>query len=174
MTILHEVTKIRVYYIMEPSVLGTSLFISFLWGASPVIQRFLMTTRPLSPETLMVFGSAIYFLCTLIYFFANQSKIVSEISTSTWKTLFIMIVSGVFVGFVANYLYYKVIRNNTSYIVAALVFSAPFFTVLLSYIFLKEEFTFASGLGVVLIVVGVVLLATSKVKTTNIEAIHAD
>jgi drug/metabolite transporter (DMT)-like permease len=159
---------------MEPSVLGTSLFISFLWGASPVIQRYLMTTRPLSPETLMVFGSAIYFLCTIIYFFANKSKITNEISKATWKTLFIMVVSGIFVGFVANYLYYKVIRNNTSYVIAALVFSAPFFTVLLSYIFLKEELTVASGLGVVLIVVGIVLLASSKVKTTSIEVIRAD
>jgi drug/metabolite transporter (DMT)-like permease len=159
---------------MDPSVLGTSLFISFLWGASPVIQRYLMTTRPLSPETLMVFGSAIYFLCTLIYFFANKSKIVGEISQASWKTLCIMLISGIFVGFIANYLYYKVIRNNTSYIIAALVFSAPFFTVILSYIFLKEELTFASGLGVVLIVIGIVLLATSKVKTTNIEVIRAD
>jgi drug/metabolite transporter (DMT)-like permease len=159
---------------MEPSVLGTSLFISFLWGASPVIQRFLMSTRPLSPETLMVFGSAIYFLCTAIYFAFNRRKILSELSIVSWKTLSIMIVSGVFVGFVANYLYYKVIRNNTSYIVAALVFSAPFFTVILSYLFLKEELTFLSGLGVFLIVAGIILLASSNIRPTNIEFIRAD
>jgi len=159
---------------MEPSVLGTSLFISFLWGASPVIQRFLMSTRPLSPETLMVFGSAIYFLCTAIYFAFNRSKILAELSIVSWKTLSIMIISGIFVGFVANYLYYQVIRNNTSYIVAALVFSAPFFTVILSYLFLKEELTLLSGLGVFLIVAGVILLASSKIRPTSIELIRAD
>lgn len=159
---------------METSVLGTSLFISFLWGASPVIQRFLMSTRPLSPETLMVFGSAIYFFCTLIYFGFNKDNILHELSTASWKTLFIMIVSGIFVGFVANFLYYKVIRDNTSYIIAALVFSAPFFTVLLSYIFLKEDLTIMSGLGVVFIVTGIVLLASSKIKPTKIELIRAD
>lgn len=159
---------------MDPSVLGTSLFISFLWGASPVIQRFLMTTQVLSPETLMVFGSAIYFLCTAVYFSFNIKKIVGEISLVSWKVLVIMIVSGIFVGFVANYLYYKVIRNNASYVIAALVFSAPFFTVLLSYLFLKEEITLLSSAGVFCIVVGIVLLASSKVKTTNIDLIRAD
>jgi drug/metabolite transporter (DMT)-like permease len=159
---------------MEPTVLGTSLFISFLWGASPVIQRFLMTTRPLSPETLMVFGSAIYFLCTTIYFVFNKAKIVSEIANTSWTTLSIMIISGIFVGFVANFLYYKVIRSNTSYVVAALVFSAPFFTVLLSFLFLKEELTLLSILGVVFIVIGIVLLASAQVRPTNIEVIRAD
>jgi drug/metabolite transporter (DMT)-like permease len=85
-----------------------------------------------------------------------------------------MIISGIFVGFVANYLYYQVIRNNTSYIVAALVFSAPFFTVILSYLFLKEELTLLSGLGVFLIVAGVILLASSKIRPTSIELIRAD
>jgi drug/metabolite transporter (DMT)-like permease len=159
---------------MEPSALGTSLFISFLWGASPVIQRFLMTTEPLSPDTLMVFGSAIYFLCTTVYFLLNRSKITAEIASTTWRTLSIMIISGIFVGFVANYLYYQVIRNNTSYVIAALVFSAPFFTVILSYIFLKEQLNFLSGLGVLFIVVGIILLASSQVKPTNIDIIRAD
>lgn len=159
---------------MEPTALGTSLFISFLWGASPVIQRFLMTTRPLSPETLMVFGSAIYFLCTAIYFVFNKAKIANEIASTSWTTLSIMIISGIFVGFVANLLYYKVIRSNTSYVVAALVFSAPFFTVLLSFLFLKEELTLLSILGVVCIVVGIILLASAQVRPTNIEVIRAD
>lgn len=154
---------------MNPSDFGTSLFISFLWGASPVIQRFLMATRPLSPETLMVFGSAIYFLCTLIYSFFNKQKILGELRKASWKTLFIMITSGIFVGFVANFLYYKVIRNNTSYIIASLVFSAPFFTVLLSYLFLKEDFNVVSVLGVVSIVIGVILLASSNIKSAKIK-----
>lgn len=148
---------------MHLGVVTASLLVSFLWGVAPVIHKFLMSTRPISPETLMVFGSVVYFSCVVIYFYFNHQPIVTDLRRASTKTLSIMFVSAVFAGFVANLLYFRVIKSHASYIVSALIFSSPFFTLLLSYIFLKEEMTLQSVGGVVLIVIGVILLATSNV-----------
>ncbi len=148
---------------MDIGVVGTSLLVSFLWGGAPVIHKYLMSTRPISPETLMVFGSVVYFSCIVVYFYFNNKPIIRDIKGASATTLSIMFVSAVFAGFVANLLYFRVIKHNASYVVSALIFSSPFFTLLLSYMFLKEKMTVKSVLGVVSIVVGVIMLATSDV-----------
>lgn len=147
---------------MHLSVVVTSLLISFLWGAAPVIHKFLMSTRPISPETLMVFGSLVYFSCVVVYFYFNHKPIIADLRMASATTLTIMFVSAMFAGFVANLLYFRVIKQHASYVVSALIFSSPFFTLLLSYIFLKEPMSVKSITGVILIVVGVILLATSN------------
>lgn len=146
---------------MHLGVVVTSLLVAFLWGAAPVIHKFLMSTRPISPETLMVFGSMVYFSCVLVYFYFNHEPIITDLKRASAWTLSIMFVSAMFAGFVANLLYFRVIKNHSSYVVSALIFSSPFFTLLLSYIFLNEKMTFQSVAGVVMIVVGIVLVATS-------------
>jgi drug/metabolite transporter (DMT)-like permease len=154
---------------MHFGVVATSLLVSFLWGAAPVIHKFLMSTRPISPETLMVFGSMVYFSCVVVYFYFNHKPIIADLKQASITTLSIMFVSAMFAGFLANLLYFRVIKEHASYVVSALIFSSPFFTLLLSYIFLKEKMSLKSISGVVCIVVGVILLATSnEVKTEKI------
>lgn len=152
---------------MHLGVIATSLMVSFLWGAAPVIHKFLMSTRPISPETLMVFGSVVYFSCVVVYFYFNHEPIIADLKQASALTLSIMFVSAMFAGFVANLLYFRVIKQNASYVVSALIFSSPFFTLLLSYLFLKEKMNFQSVAGVILIVVGIIMLATSNVVKTE-------
>jgi drug/metabolite transporter (DMT)-like permease len=154
---------------MTWDVIPTSLLISFLWGASPVLHKFLFMTNPLSSQTMIVSGSFYYFLCTCIYFYFNQKIVLSELQQLSYSTLAIMAFSAVLAGFFANYLYFHVLRESSSYVVSALIFSSPFFTFILARLFLREEITVKSALGVVLIVLGVVLLALSKKSSSNVK-----
>jgi drug/metabolite transporter (DMT)-like permease len=78
------------------------------------------------------------------------------------SSLAIMACSAIFSGFLANYLYFKAIQHSSSYVVSALIFSSPMFTFVLAYLLLNESVTWRNGLGVAFIVIGVIILATSK------------
>jgi uncharacterized membrane protein len=77
------------------------------------------------------------------------------------KQVFILLIlSSLLSVFIANLLYFTILKNpyTKSYIVAALVFTSPMFTLLLSYFVLKEGVTYMAVLGVVLIITGVIAL----------------
>lgn len=151
---------------MNIEVILLSLLISFLWGISPIIHKFIFNNKPISPITMMVSGSAIYFACSFIYFTMNRKVVMNDLKNMDRTTLFLLIFGAIIAGFFANLLYFRVIKNHASYLVSALVFSSPFFTLLFSYFLLKEEINLTSMLGVMLIVLGVILLAwKSKPKT---------
>jgi drug/metabolite transporter (DMT)-like permease len=65
----------------------------------------------------------------------------------------------IILSFIPNIIYYNLINDHDSYVVTALVNSAPVFTVGLSYLLLKENITKYGMLGVVLIIVGVFCLS---------------
>ena len=62
-------------------------------------------------------------------------------------------------GFLANLLFYYVLKSHESSLVSALVFSSPIFTLIVAYFFMKEELNGFGILGIVLIVLGVVCIA---------------
>lgn len=143
-------------------ILITALTVSFLFGITPVTHKYLFSIHPISKETMITSGAFFYFMCALIYFLVNRQTVVKDVQRLPSSTLGIMALSAVFSGFLANYLYFKAIQHSSSYVVSALIFSSPMFTFVLAYWFLKEEVNTKSALGVFLIVLGVIVLATSK------------
>jgi drug/metabolite transporter (DMT)-like permease len=143
-------------------VLLTALTVSFLFGITPITHKYLFSIHPISKETLITSGAFFYSMCAFVYFFLNRKKVVKDIKTLPYTTLMIMAASAIVCGFFANYLYFKAIQHSSSYIVSALIFSSPMFTFVLAYLFLKEEVNYKSAFGVFLIVLGVIMLATSK------------
>lgn len=140
----------------------TSLTVAFLFGIAPITHKFLFGRHPIAKETMIISGAFFYFLCASIYFCVNRKVVIKDIKSLPSSTIAIMALSAIFSGFLANYLYFKAIQHNSSYIVSALIFSSPMFTFILAYFLLKEDINFKSGLGVVCIILGVILLASSK------------
>jgi drug/metabolite transporter (DMT)-like permease len=64
-----------------------------------------------------------------------------------------------FAVFFANSLYYYVLKENSSSITSALIFSAPAFTLVLSYLLLKEKLNLNGLLGVISIIIGVIFIS---------------
>jgi drug/metabolite transporter (DMT)-like permease len=65
----------------------------------------------------------------------------------------------VLTGFAANWLYFNVLRAHNSFVISALVYSCPLFTLLLAAAFLNERITVAGVAGVLLICAGLFCIA---------------
>lgn len=119
-------------------VVMSALTVSFLWGTSSSIHKVLFNKTQVRPSTLLVYGSLIYFICTSIYFYFYRDIVLTDFKRLPKKALLVMTLSGIIAGFLANYLYFHVVQKHASYVVSALIFSSPFFTFVISYLFLKR------------------------------------
>lgn len=155
---------------MSFNVISTSLFISFIWGITPIVHKYIFSSVTMSPHTLIVSGALFYSVCAMIYFSYYKDEVLKPLANLNSKTYMLMIFTAV-LSFYANYLYFNVISKHASHLVSALIFSSPFFTLIFAYFFLKEDISLTSALGVTLIVFGVILLAITKkplVETTRL------
>lgn len=162
---------------MGIDVIAISIFISFVWGLTPIVHKYIFSTEKMSPHTLIVSGGIFYFICSMIYFACYKKEALAPLPTLRPTTYMLMIGTAV-IGFYANYLYFNVISKHASYLVSALIFSSPFFTLVFAYFILKEDVSLVSAFGVSLIVLGVIILAVSKkpiVKDARlVSTIHGD
>jgi len=74
----------------------------------------------------------------------------------------IIFITSAITGFFANLIYYYVISKHESYIVEALISCSPLFTLVLAYLFLKEEINWVGIAGVLLITLGVICVSLNE------------
>jgi drug/metabolite transporter (DMT)-like permease len=134
-----------------------SIFTSFLWGASPVIQKQLL--KKFDKKTLMLFySSANVLFVTLMMSFYNNN-LYSDLKSLNTYDIFLVFAYTFFTIFMANLIFLEVLKYNNAHEVAAIEGIYPFFTLLLAYLFLKEKITIFGVLGVILVVLGVVCIS---------------
>jgi len=134
-----------------------TIFGAFLWGVAPVVHKFLLGNY--NQITIMIMISLIYFLCLLCclpFFYKTVHKDLSKITVSD-SVLFLF--AGVVVLFLGNVIYYYVLKDNDSHIISALNSCAPFFTLILAFILLREKINIFGLLGTIFIVIGVIFIS---------------
>jgi uncharacterized membrane protein len=142
---------------MDLRVLFVALFVAFLWGLTPVIHKHVLQT--LDPRLVMVIGSGLYFMVALLYGLYYRDAIAESLPNMTPATFLWIALASLLTGFIANLIYLYVLREEQSYIISALIFASPIFTLFVAALFLKEEITVQGFIGVVLITAGIVCLA---------------
>lgn len=142
---------------MKTIYLLMSLFTSFLWGLSPVIQKYLL--QKFDKRSLMLFYASanIFFITLMLSFFNN--KLYADIISLNMYDIFLISTYTFFTIFIAKLLFLEVLKYNNSHEVAAIEGIYPFFTLLLAYIFLKEKITAFGFMGVLFIVLGVICIS---------------
>jgi drug/metabolite transporter (DMT)-like permease len=70
-----------------------------------------------------------------------------------------MMTAGVIIAFLANLLYYKILKNNHVSLVTALTSTVPLFVALMAFMSLKETLTPKQIAGISAIVGGVFLIS---------------
>jgi drug/metabolite transporter (DMT)-like permease len=158
---------------MTLSVVPIALFIALIFGVSPIIHKYIFNTVPtVTPQTMFIFGGISYFIFTLMFALYEKQTLIQNMKNIPSSVVMIFIF-GTAISFFANYLYFKIISKNASYLVSSLIFISPLFTLILSFLFLKEDITMTSLIGIVLIVLGVILVALSskkpKIPISNIK-----
>jgi drug/metabolite transporter (DMT)-like permease len=111
---------------------------------------------------VLTVSSLAYFASTLAFAAYNWRSLRPELARLPWSFYAIAAATSVITGFLANLLYFYILKDNDSYIVAALTYSAPVFTLVLAYLFLNERMTVLGVTGVLLIVLGVVAVAFNE------------
>jgi drug/metabolite transporter (DMT)-like permease len=142
---------------MELYYLSIALFISLLWGIHPVVMKYLLGKY--TPSTLLLFSSGVYFFCVATFVMFRRKELKDDLKKMTLRDSATLIGLAFFAVFFANSLYYYVLKENSSSITSALIFSAPAFTLVLSYLLLKEKLNLNGLLGVISIIIGVIFIS---------------
>lgn len=140
-----------------PNYIYISLFVAFLWGIHPILNKILL--GKFNVPTVLVLSNFVYFLAVLIFIYVNYSEIAKDIKKVNSKDILIIFAVSLVAGFLANFLYYYVLKSHESSLVSALVFSSPIFTLIVAHFFMKEQLNGFGILGILLIVLGVVFIA---------------
>jgi uncharacterized membrane protein len=152
---------------MEIKYILVALFIASLEGLAPILHKHLLGN--ISPTVLMVISSLAYSVFVLIFAIYHRKTLYDDIPKLSMRDLGLVAVSAGITGFVVNILYYTILQKHESYIIAALIYSSPVFTMIFLYLFMKYSLNSFSVLGVICIVLGVMCIALSEAghKTEN-------
>ncbi len=139
-----------------------SMFVALLWGVSPIAHKTMIGKM----DTKMVFiiNSVFYTICIIgytLYYWNHFKKEAPKIET---KDLYVLGGISIIMSFLPNILYFYLLKEHDSYIVSALVNSAPIFTVLVSYFILNEKMTKYGIMGILLIIGGIICLSFNEKK----------
>ena len=139
-----------------------SMFISLLWGISPIAHKTMIGKM----DTKMVFilNSVFYTLCIIGYTIYYWDHFKTQIPKLSSKDIYLLGGISILMSFIPNILYFYLLKDHDSYIVSALVNSAPVFTVLVSYFLLKDPITKYGIIGVLLIIGGIFCLSINEIK----------
>jgi len=92
----------------------------------------------------------------------NYKIIKNDIRNISLTDVGILGITSISAGFLANYLYFTVLRKYESSLVSALIYSCPIFTLLLANFYLSEKIDNYGIFGILFVVLGVGLISKSK------------
>jgi drug/metabolite transporter (DMT)-like permease len=142
---------------MNIQVLFITLFIAFIIGLVPILDKILLKT--LSPYTVLAGSGIIYILCMIAFLYYYRETIRKDIKKLNYLHILLFAFIAIVGSFIIKILFLNVLKNHHSHIITALVYSAPFFTLLMAYFFLKEDINIYGLIGVLFIILGVVFIA---------------
>ena len=144
-----------------------ALLISFLWGIQPVIHKHLLGKY--NAVTIMLLSTLIYFILIIALSISKPREVSSDLNKMSVKDFMIIIFTSIITVFIANIIYYYVLKDHESSIISALIYSSPVFTLIIAYLFLKERLNKYSILGIIAIVFGVILISNNNITDKELE-----
>jgi len=141
-----------------------ALFVSLLWGIQPVLHKVLLSKY--KPITILIISSFLYFYLIAIVAFVRSGDVKNDLKNMTKRDVLVILSIGLFSGFIGNMLYLYVLKDHNTSIISALIYSSPVFTLIISYLFLKERLNIYGLLGVITIIIGVLLVSLNEKSIT--------
>ena len=132
------------------------LFISFLWGIQTVIHKHLL--NHISGLSIMIYSAILYTLLLCILAYYQKSIIIKDLKKIDLRISSILFFTAFFTVFLTNILYYYILNHHESGLVSALISTAPIFTVIFAYLFLKEKLSIYGFMGIVFFILGLILI----------------
>ena len=134
-----------------------ALFIAFLFGVSHTVYKNVL--GHLNTKAVILVSGISYFIAVLIFSLYSYNEIKKEIHKITPLYVMCIFLTTSICGFFSHMLYLNLLKEHNSSIVAALLSSAPLFTMVLGYIFLNEIITIYGLIGILFVISGVSFIA---------------
>ena len=145
---------------MDAIYLFLALLIALLWGSQPALHKDLLTRYHWS--TIITLSAVLYFACILVLFALYAEPIWKDVAKIRAHDALLIIFLVICTTFLTSVLYYVVLKKHSSSIVSALIYSAPVFTFVIAYLFLKERLTPVATLGIALVIMGILCIAYNE------------
>jgi len=139
-----------------------SMFIALLWGISPIAHKNMI--GKMDTKIVFILNSVFYTLCIIGYTIYYWDHFKSELPKVSSKDIYMLGGISIILSFIPNIFYFSLLKHHDSYVVSALVNSAPIFTVLISYCLLKDPISKYGILGVLLIIGGIGCISLNEKK----------
>ena len=133
-----------------------ALAVAVLTALQVIIQKH--TAQKLSHQMILVVSSLIYFVLTLLYIGWHKEHLSSEMRGLAVPVVLAILFATIF-GFLANIIYFSVIRHGEISLVTALTSTVPIFVAGLAVLILKESLGLKQIAGISAIVGGTILLS---------------
>ena len=137
-----------------------ALFVAFLWGIQPLVQKNLL--KNINFKIIMIVGGMFYAGALLLFSVYNWKSVKKDMYALSTKSVAMIGITSIACAFIANLLYLYILKDHKSYVISALIYSSPLFTLLLAHAITGENINVTSICGVLLIVAGVFVLSTVK------------
>lgn len=139
---------------MDQKTLILWLFTLLCWGISPVLEKIgLKKVDPLIALFVRTFFALIGISFFILFFASYQ-----QFKDLSFKSLFILGLSGITAGFLGMYFYFSLLKMHPASQIVPLTATYPLVASLLAIFLLKEPLTLSKLLGTFLIVLGIYLL----------------
>ena len=138
-----------------------SIGIALCWAISPLLQKVVLKSIPM--PTLLMLTTAFYSFGVFLFIYFNRHEVGASIPKIDMKLIGIAFIIGIICGLIPNIVFMKLLKNNRSHIVTALTYSSPLFTTLFAYMFLHEQITLKSVIGVCSIVFGIIMIGMDTI-----------
>jgi len=131
---------------------------SFLWGWKPLLEKSIVRSANYVDISLLryVLGGII---CIFLILILNKPNILYKYSPKIYLGLSFV----AFIAFLALFANYYLLSKYDAYLVNAVVNAlSTIVTMILGYIFYKESVSFARGIGVIIISIGIFIVYYNK------------
>lgn len=141
---------------MYDSVVLSSLFIAFLWSIQTVAQKH--TLKNINHETAFAIFSIAYAVM-MIFFIGYHRDIIHKDIGKITKPIILVVVGTTVFSFLANAIYYRILKHHSASLVTALTSTAPLFVALLAFVLFGESIKAKQIAGIAAIIGGISLIS---------------
>lgn len=141
---------------MHNSFILPSLFVAFLWAIQTLAQKH--TLHNIAHETSFAMFSVAYAIM-MIFFIGYYKDLIHRDLKNITKPMFAIILTTTVFTFVANLLYYKILKHNGASITTALTSTGPLFVALLAFLVFGENIKPKQIAGIAAIIAGIALIS---------------
>lgn len=149
--------------IME--VVWIALLVAVIWGSAQIVHRKVLPT--VSSQFVMLISAIVYLISVVFYVGIFGRKLVHHDFVKNSRYIPLLAFTTFMGLFLANVLYLYAIKHTTNINIVSVISALyPVITLVLAFFILKESLSWQGLFGFSLIIIGIVVMLTSKCLST--------